>query len=401
MAILPYDRPLTRRQLLAAGVTAAAGAAAAALSPRGLFADAPFVRDGLAQDVAAGLVIRNERPLDAETPLDAMGEWRTSTDHFFVRSHFGPPSDTPLNLTLVVDGEVGKRLSFTLDDLSRMATVNRPVTLECAGNGRGRFDLPNTSGVQWQLGAVSNAEWRGVPLGELLDRAKVRPSALHFWMEATDHAPNPVTPPFYRSLPRDVALSNAFIAIEMNGAPVPLLHGGPFRLIVPGWFGMASTKWLANIHARATESDNQFMAKGYRYPDGSPVQQMRVKSLISSPVEGARVSAGVLPIGGLAWSGAGSGGIRGVDVSIDGGKTWRPARLLGPEHPDAWRSWAADVTLTQDTRAVRVRATDKSGASQPDAASANPAGYANNSIHEVGINVIPAWLGHDDSAKPR
>ena len=151
-----------------------------------------------------------------------------------------------------------------------MRAERRSATIECAGNGRGRFELPATSGVQWGLGAVSNATWTGVPLAALLERAGVQASALHFWMEAADRSPLPATPKFLRSIPRETALGEALVAYEMNGQPLPLLHGGPLRLVVPRWYGMASTKWLTHVHARATESDNHFMARGYRYADGSP-----------------------------------------------------------------------------------------------------------------------------------
>ena len=138
---------------------------------------------------------------------------------------------------------------------------------------------------------MSNATWTGVPLAALLERAGVQASALHFWMEAADRSPLPATPKFLRSIPRDIALGEAFVAYEMNGQPVPSPHGGPLRLVVPGWYGMASTKWLTHVHARATESDNHFMARGYRYADGSPVDLMRVKSIITAPLDGEQVTA--------------------------------------------------------------------------------------------------------------
>jgi DMSO/TMAO reductase YedYZ molybdopterin-dependent catalytic subunit len=194
-------------------------------------------------------------------------------------------------------------------------------------------------------------------------------------------------PKFLRSISREVAMRDALLVWEMNGEPIPLLHGGPLRLLVPGWYGMASTKWLTHVHARPTESDNNFMAKGYRYPDGSPVQRMAVKSLIASPLDGARIPIGPVRVAGVAWGG--SGGIRQVDVSTDGGRSWRPARLTGRDTATAWRTWEADLPIERIERyTLRARATDRSGAVQPEVATTNPAGYGNNSIHEVAFDVV-------------
>jgi DMSO/TMAO reductase YedYZ molybdopterin-dependent catalytic subunit len=189
-----------------------------------------------------------------------------------------------------------------------------------------------------------------------------------------------------RSIPREVALGDAFLAYEMNGRPIPLLHGGPLRLIVPGWFGMASTKWLTHLHARPEPSDNHFMVRGYRYGDGSPVERMKVKSEIALPAEGAVVPAGQLRVVGAAWTGA--GGIRAVEVSADGGSSWQAAQLTGPDHPGAWRTWEHTLPLTRPgDYTIRARATDRTGTVQPAAAEPNPGGYGNNSIHEVRIHV--------------
>jgi DMSO/TMAO reductase YedYZ molybdopterin-dependent catalytic subunit len=331
------------------------------------------------------LVIRNPRPLDAEAPLEALQAWRTPNDLFFVRSHFGPPATLPAHWTLTVDGEVSRPLVLDLAAIRRLPAVTVPVTLECAGNGRGLMALPSTSGVQWQRGAVGNAEWTGTRLANVLERAGLRPSAAHLWMEAADSG-GPQVPRFLRSIPREVALRDALVVWEMNGDPIPLLHGGPLRLLVPGWYGMASAKWLTHVHARPSESDNNFMAKGYRFGDGSPVERMKVKSVIATPAEGGRVRAGSMRVAGVAWSG--SGGIRQVDVSSDGGRSWRAARLTGADHPTAWRTWEIDVPVARPGRyAVRARATDRSGAVQPAVAATNPGGYGNNSIHEVSFNV--------------
>jgi sulfite oxidase len=374
-------REPSRRDVLRAGL-----AAGGLLIGRRLLGQSGATTPGTSG--AMELVVRNARPLDAESPMRALASFNTATEQFFVRSHFGPPAQLPREWTLTIDGEVAKPVTLSLADVRKLGATTRPVTLECAGNGRGAFHLPKTSGVQWQHGAVSTADWTGVPLGVLLERAGLGASARHLWMEALDQAPLAV-PKFLRSIPREVALGDAFVAYEMNGGAIPLLHGGPLRLIVPGWFGMASTKWLTSIHARGSESDNFFMAKGYRYPDQSPVQEMRVKSVIASPAEGERVRAGRLSVKGQAWTGA-SGAIRAVDVSTDEGRTWRSARLAERQHRGAWRSWEATIDLPAGSSTIMARATDSLGAVQPPAAPVNPGGYGNNSIHRVLVHATDA-----------
>ena len=365
---------LDRRAFVAAGLGAIGAAATARLWAQ------PSRTSG------GALVIRNPRPLDAEAPLEALAEWQTPNDLFFIRSHFGPPATLPARWTLTVDGEVARQTVMDLAEIRRFPAVTVPVTLECAGNGRGLMALPNTSGVQWQRGAVSNALWTGTRLSNVLERAGIRPTAAHFWMEAADTA-GPRVPKFLRSIPREVAMRDALLVWEMNGEPIPLLHGGPLRLLVPGWYGMASAKWLSHVHARPAASDNNFMAKGYRYGDGSPVERMMVKSLIANPLDGARVRGPGIRMAGVAWGG--SGGIRQVELSTDGGRSWHPARLTGRDEPTAWRTWDADLPIPRPGRyTVRARATDRSGATQPEVAATNPGGYGNNSIHAVSFDAL-------------
>jgi sulfite oxidase len=380
---------ISRREALTLALTAAAGtlvrpsqAAAGALSA----ASATQSATGSGAKTGASglsLIIRNARPLDAEAPIEALRTFETHNDLFFVRSHHLPPTEPAAAAwTLTIDGDVKSPITLTLDELRRMRNVQYAATLECAGNGRGRFTLPATSGVQWQYGAVSNAIWTGVPLGDLLLHVGVRDEALHFWMEAADRSPMPTAPKFLRSIPREKALGTSLVAFEMNGQPLPYLHGGPLRLVVGGWYGMAWTKWLTHIHARPVESDNHFMIRGYRWADGSPVNFMRVKSLITSPREGDAVRPGTTKVTGIAWTGRGV--VQKIELSSDDGKTWQEGRFTTEPQPNTWRLWEADVPIAAggDQR-VRARATDSNGETQPDQAAPNGAGYGNNSIHEV------------------
>jgi sulfite oxidase len=371
------DRFISRREAITLAL-----AAAGTLARR---AHAAELVSATTQSRESRLVIRNARPLDAESPLEALRTLETSNDLFFVRSHFGLPPDISTEWTLTIDGEVTRRVTLGLEDIRRMRAEHRRATIECAGNGRGGLELPATSGVQWTLGAVSTATWTGVPLAAVLERAGVLASAQHFWMEAADRSPIAATPRFLRSIPLETALGEALIAYEMNGRPLPLLHGGPLRLVVPRWYGMASTKWLTHIHARASESDNHFMARGYRYADGSPVDLMRVKSLITAPLEDERVDVGTTRVTGVTWTGAGA--VRQVVISSDGGGTWQQTRLTSDPRPGTWRLWEADVAIrSAGAQRVRARATDTAGHTQPEHAASNPGGYGNNSIHEVSFH---------------
>jgi DMSO/TMAO reductase YedYZ molybdopterin-dependent catalytic subunit len=376
------DRLISRREAL----TLALAAAGPLVRPARVGALVSAAGQSARSDVSGSrLAIRNARPLDAESPIEALRTFETRNDLFFVRSHHLLPTDVSTPWTLTIDGEVARPVALRLEDIRRMRAEHRSATIECAGNGRGRLDLPATSGVQWGLGAVSTATWTGVPLAALLERAGVQPSARHFWMEAADRSPLPAAPKFLRSIPRETALGEAFVAYEMNGQPLPLLHGGPLRLVVPRWYGMASTKWLTHVHARATESDNHFMARGYRYADGSPVDLIRVKSLITAPRDGERVDVGTTRIIGVAWTGTGT--IAQIEISSDDGRTWQQAHFTSESRPGTWRLWEADTAIrSAGEQRVRARASDTAGHTQPEHASPNPGGYGNNSIHEVRVN---------------
>jgi DMSO/TMAO reductase YedYZ molybdopterin-dependent catalytic subunit len=379
----PQER-MSRRTLLAAGIAGLGGMLACRVgSPEGP-TSAPAPPEG-------GLVIRNARPLDAEAPLAQLRSFLTPNEHFFVRSHFGPPTTLPSQWTLTIDGAVKQPVMLTLAEIRKLNAATQTITTECAGNGRGNFRLPKTAGVQWQYGAVSTARWTGVPLGVVLEQAQLTPDARHLWMEGLDQAPIAKVPKFIRSIPADLALNAAFLAWEMNGSPIPLLHGGPLRLLTLGWFGMASTKWLTHIHARPAVSDNFFMATAYRFADGSPVERLLVKSLITAPLADERLRTGKVRVAGQAWSGLGSGGIKSVEVSLDDGQTWQPTRLTGQEYPYAWRSWESEIQIaTPGPKRLLARATDRSGSVQPRRADPNPGGFGNNSMPEVGFDATQA-----------
>ena len=375
----------SRRRFLA---TLAAGPGAAALASL-----PPWARAAIAA-AEPGVIVRNDWPEHWETSLAALGRaWLTPNDVFFVRSHFIPPDVDAATWRLEVAGLVETPLALSLAELRALPAVEDAITLECAGNGRGLFRLPSTSGTQWERGAVGTARWRGVSLRALLERAGVQPAARHVWFEAADQAPLPQVPHFVRSIPLEKAMDDVLLAHGMNGVPLSTRHGAPLRAIVPGWFGMASTKWLTRIRVEPAASDNHFMAKGYRYAypgedplAAAPVEALRVKSLITRPLDGAVVRPGTVEMRGFAW--AGRAGVKLVEVSADGGSSWREARWTGEARPAAWRAWEAQADAARaGDLTLLARATDGAGESQPMTARANAGGYGNNSIHQVTVHV--------------
>jgi DMSO/TMAO reductase YedYZ molybdopterin-dependent catalytic subunit len=339
------------------------------------------------------MIERCNWPEHYETTLAALGRsWLTRTDRFFVRSHLPPPTIDLDTYRLEIGGLVKQPLSLTLEEIKSLPAREMTCVLECAGNGRAVFPLASTSGTQWERGAVGNATWTGAELAFLLRRAEPLPEGKHVWFEAADVDPLPEAPRFLRSIPIEKALDDTLIAYGMNGEVLTRLHGAPLRAIVPGWYGMASTKWLTKVRVEAAPSDNHFMAKGYRfvYPgedpsQAPPVDQMRVKSVITRPLEGSKQPLGKVRIQGFAWARA---GVRLVEVSVDRGKTWKPAGFMGDMQPNAWRAWATEFEWKSPVRIqAMARATDNRGDVQPIEARLNAGGYGNNSIHVVSFRV--------------
>ena len=366
----PRMSALSRRDFLRSLAAAGAAGFAGGLLPR-------WAR-GEGAPRSASLVVRSDYPPQYETPIDLLsrGSWVTENDDFFVRCHLPVPTIDAAAYRLEVSGLVNSPLSLGLADLRAFPESEATCVLECAGNGRALYDLPSTSGTQWEYGAVGNAVWTGVSLKSLLTKAGLQPEARHVWFEAADRGPLKA-PPFLRSIPLEKAMDDALLAHPMNHVALPDLHGGPLRAVVPGWYGMAWTKWVTRVRVEATPSDNHFMVKGYRYvyPGedpalAQPVEEIQVKSLITG--------FGTNHVSGIAW--AGRAGVRKVEISTDGGKTWVLAQLGANEKPFAWRTWSAPLPPDLGTKKVVSRAADRSGRVQPARARPNASGYANNSI---------------------
>jgi sulfite oxidase len=382
----------SRRSILAGAAGLATGAIAARLA-------LPSLQRSFARPLhllASSFDVVVDRPADLETPLGALGLPFTPNQLFFVRSHHGPPPEGAA-YALTVDGLGRDRLSLSLDELRSFPKTTLPAVLQCAGNGRAFFDPP-VPGAQWRRGAAGQAKWAGARLADVLARAGVDPRAKQVRLEGADRPANPSTPAFVRSIPIERALDpTTLLAYEMNDAPLPRLHGAPVRLVVPGWVGDDWVKWLTHVTLAAEEDPGFYMAKGYRVPDppvapGEPVKNPRamtvmpVKSIVAVPADGAQLPKGRHPVVGVAWSGAAA--IARVEVSTDGGETFRDAVLDGPSAPGAWRVWTSELVAKEPGElTVIVRATDASGATQPERTPWNPGGYLWNSIERVRVTV--------------
>jgi DMSO/TMAO reductase YedYZ molybdopterin-dependent catalytic subunit len=346
--------------------------------------------------IEAGLVVHRAHPLNCETSIPALlGGVVMPNAHFYVRNHFHMPTlDTP-SFRLAVNGLVERPLSLRLSDLHNMPSQTVVVTLECAGNGRTLFE-PAVPGEKWDLGAVSTAEWTGVPLAEVLDRAGVRPNAREVLFRGADGGtldghPEPLR--FERSLALDQARDgNVLLAYAMNGEPLPIQHGYPLRLIVPSWYAVASVKWLTEIELIEQPFAGHYQVDTYWYEwerggqvVREPVTLQAVRALITEPAAGHEIGRGELAVRGVAWSGAAP--IARVEVSV-GDSGWHEARLVSERRRHSWQWWELITHVeTSGVVTLRARATDLAGRTQPERAEWNRLGYANNSIQQVQVRV--------------
>lgn len=345
------------------------------------------------------LIVRSAKPEDLETPAQLLNSWITPNDLFYVRHHMYAPDVKAESWSLKVDGEVNQPLTLTLDDLKKMPKTTMTATLECAGNGRAFHD-PAVAGVQWEKGAVGTARWGGVRLADVLKKAGLKPSAKFIFLDGAD-VPLQKMPDFIRQVPLEKALHpDTLLAYEMNGQVLPVLHGFPLRAVVPGWEGAYAVKWLAHIQASDKENEGFWVKTAYRYPtkrvapgaavdpkDMAPVAGLFVKSIITSPAEGTSLKVGgSTRVTGLAW--AGEANITKVDISLDNGSTWTPAKLGKDQAKYTWRQFEYEFKPSAPgSFLVMARATDDKGRTQPIVAQWNPSGYFWNAIDRVRINV--------------
>jgi DMSO/TMAO reductase YedYZ molybdopterin-dependent catalytic subunit len=355
-----------------------------------------------------GLIVLGDRPLVAETPEQMLDDVTTPVGKFFVRNNGQiPPESTQGDAwKLMVDGEVNTKLELTLGDIKkRFKPKTYRMVLECGGNGRSFFNPPGR-GNQWTNGGAGCAEWTGVPLADVLKAAGMKSSAKYTGHYGADpHLSGDTTK---ETLSRGVPMAKAMeqhnlIVWAMNGQPLTNIHGAPVRLLVPGWPGSASSKWLTRIRVRDREHDGQGMTgTSYRVtivpmvPGGKPddknfkiLESMPVRGIITNPVNGTKLAAGTreLALRGAAW--AGDLTVKQVDVSVDYGATWTRSKLEKTKNRYDWNRWTASVKFPSDGYyEVWVRATDSQGRMQPHAAGNwNPQGYGANPMHRIAVLV--------------
>jgi len=345
------------------------------------------------------LIKLSYRPPNYETPLEYFRTAITPNDAFFVRYHLSVIPEVNANTwKMSVGGEgANGQAEITLADLRAMPAVEVVAVNQCSGNRRGLFE-PHVPGVEWGYGAMGCARWKGVRLKDVLDKVKFKKEAIEIVFDGADSAPIDKTPDFIKSIPVWRALDEStIIAYEMNGAPLPHLHGAPARLIVPGWTGTYWMKHVTSIKAVTKPESGFWMNPAYRLQIGrfpmvarfvsqetetnTPITEMMVNSLITSHADGARVGSGT-SVGGIAWDGG--SGIRTVDISTDGGKTWQAATLGEDLGRYAFRTFSFPVR-GQGNVTVMARASNAIGQTQTPSLIHNPAGYHHNVIHSVSL----------------
>lgn len=335
------------------------------------------------------LDIIRQAPFNAETPEAALRHAQTPLASVYVRSNFRVPELGPAHV-ITIGGQVSGPFDIGVTELLAMPQRTIGVTMECAGNSRLTM-APLPAGEPWQHGAVSTMTYTGVPLALLLDRCGVRDGATCVVFTGADagvreDADGTVT--FERALPLDDAMHpDTLLALSMNGEPLTPSHGAPVRLVVPGWFGMANVKWLTRIEVSSAEFTGYFQRQRYVYDEATgvtPVARMRVKSMITSPTDGASCAPEIV-VEGWAWSGEGA--ITQVEVAVDGGERWIRAELGTPVSEHAWTPWRCALSLPPGTRcALRSRATDAAGNLQPAQIPWNRLGYGNNAVRAIVVN---------------
>ncbi|MGE0610013.1 MAG: sulfite oxidase [Pirellulales bacterium] len=401
---------MNRRDFLhSAAAVALAARYAAAAEEQGRTAQA----DAFIKGKDARLIVHNDEVGELETPLELLREHaQTPKEVLFVRNNQILPGvlttapAEPGDWSLELAGLLDKPQSVALTDLARLPQEKVELVLQCSGNGRALFSrAAKTSGAQWQRGAMGNVVFQGVPLRVLLRHAGASPldGARYLTAEGADTPGMEGAADFEHSLPLADALSRSIVALRMNGEPLPRVHGGPLRLVTPGFYGTMHVKWLTRLRFEESESTNHHHVGRYRTPltrlspgdkfsstleNSEPNWQMRIKSVIFAPLDGDLLAAGRTTIRGVAWN-DGTARIDGVEVSVDGGQTWRQAQLRRPDSPYAWHPWSIEADLPAGQQTILARATDALGRTQPLDGSIhwNPAGYTWNGVERIEVTV--------------
>lgn len=354
-----------------------------------------------AQARQGGLIVRQKDPENLEFPFATLDSFITPNAKFYIRNHFNTPAVDHRSWRLKVEGAVRKELELTYDQVRKLPSRTVTATLECAGNNRA-FLKPPAKGVPWQLGAVGNARWTGVPLTAVLERAGVARSGVEVIFEGLDEGELPADPRpkgklhFARSLPLTRAQGHeVLLAYRMNGEDLPAAHGFPVRLVVPGWYGVASVKWLRRLvvterpfNGFFQSFDYSYFVRRHRMTDVVPVTQLQVKAEIARPAAGEVVPAGAnYRVRGAAWTGDSE--IAKVEVSTNGGRSWDKARLRDQPVRYAWCLWEYPWRTPRraGSATLMARATDARGQVQPLERDPNRRNYMISHVLAVDVMV--------------
>ena len=412
---------MSRREF---GILAGATAAGMSLGALPGFARKAFAaaKESAAQIIkgkSPEMIVHNAKLGVMETPLTLLRKYNhTPKEILFVRYHYPHEGEAAWyaslqapkrkDWTLRIDGLVQRPREVKLADIEKMDQVKRVSVLQCAGNGRSFYAAKQkVGGGQWKNGGMGNVEWEGVPLRHFLDEMKVLPAASVRWLtaEGWDQPATPEGSDFSKSYHiDDAALDNAILALKMNGEPIPAAHGGPLRLIIPGYYGNMNVKLLTKLLLMSEQSPSVFQSLGYRFPNqpvepgqfkagdytiynSRPTYGHQIKSVIFSPLPSDKPKSGSVEITGVAFN-DGMAPITSVQVSANGGKTWHEAKIKPAESPWAWYHWSVKASLKAGENTLMSRATDALGRTQPldGLARWNPRGYEWNGVEHLVIN---------------
>jgi DMSO/TMAO reductase YedYZ molybdopterin-dependent catalytic subunit len=403
---------MDRRKILT-GMGAAAlvgGPARAVEKPRWM---SPQLPDGTREEAVLEalpgkqkLIRLSDRPPNYEAPIDAFRSAVTPNEQFFIRYHLSDIPSMPAlgKWSLKVGGEAAERqMTLSLDDLQKnYQQVEVAAVCQCSGNRRG-LSSPHVAGVEWGYGAMGSATWRGPRLKDVLAKVGVKASAIEVWLDGADAPALQTTPDFLKSLPMDKAMADeVIIATSMNGKALPHMNGYPARVVVPGWTATYWMKHVTSIQLSAKPLDSFWMQKAYRVPAGMfpvdrpfptqdnqtawPITDIVVNSVIADPIDGTRQRAGGFTVQGVAWDRG--HGIKQVEVSLDGGKTWQQASLGKDLGRFAFRAFNLQTgKMPAGNYIVSSRATNNAGETQVDKLKFNPAGYHNNVPQQIAVTV--------------
>jgi DMSO/TMAO reductase YedYZ molybdopterin-dependent catalytic subunit len=402
----PRDRGMMRRRFL--GQAGIAGLAMATTRARARTIELPFPGGPGTRPITTefpqkgAMILQRTRAPLLETPFDVFDhDVFTPNDRFFVRWHWAviPTEINVDEFRLKVHGNVNQTLSLSLKQIMDLPHVEMAAVNQCSGNSRGFFQ-PRVAGGEWGNGAMGNARWTGVTLKSVLDKAGVKPGSVQVRLDGLDQPMVADGPDFMKSLDVDHARDGeVMIAFAMNGQPLPLLNGFPLRVVVPGWYATYWIKMLSDIEVLSQPDTNFWMKTAYTIPDTPnadmkpgqtgvsmiPINRMNPRSFVTNLEAGGTIQAGKPTLArGIAFGG--DSGVKQVDFSSDGGKTWRPATLGKDAGKYGFRRWEAHFTpAAKGSYTLMVRCTNTNGVAQPDQVNWNPAGFMRNVVEATPV----------------